>query len=664
MAPSRAPTWFSGDQFHGDGSRSVQLEVSSRNLARRRQPQDGRLCTWTRPERRTAIVTRELSKQSIDIAALSETRQDDEGQLRETGGGYTFYWKGKPATEPRIYGVGFAIKNNIINLLCEYPVGINERLIQLRLKLANNQHVTVLSAYAPTQDAEDVVKETFYSCLDETIRNIKKEDKLVLLGDFNARVGREYDLWNGVIGRHGVGNTNANGHFLLTTCADHNLVITNTIFRQKTRFKTTWRHPRSGHWHLLDYVIVCARDIADVRITRSMIDADDCWTDHRLIRSIMSFKLPPRHTQRSKQHHRKLNLSLLNNEKVAKEFQHNLEEKLSSPNASNNIHESWDNMKTNILNISEDTLGYLTRKNQDWFDENDQEIAALIERKRLAMKKWKMDTNSIHKKLQFKEAKSAVQSRTRSMKNDWFTRKAQELQSLADTHNTHEFFKAAKTMDGPSTVGPVPLRTKDGSTLLKDKRKIKTRWEEHFSELFNNDSPVDETIFGEIPQHPIHHDLADAPQLPEVVKSIKQLKYHKSAGPDGIPAEIFKCGGTSMANRVLQLFTTNWTEEQLPNEWRDATIVTIFKKGDRSDCAVLPESQCGFRSNRGTVDMIFTARQLQEKAREQYQPLYMTFFDLTKAFDSVNRSALWRILSHFGCPDKYINIMRLFHDNM
>ncbi|XP_076032454.1 uncharacterized protein LOC143020174 [Oratosquilla oratoria] len=176
-------------------------------------------------------------------------------------------------------------------------------------------------------------------------------------------------------------------------------------------------------------------------------------------------------------------------------------------------------------------------------------------------------------------------------------------------------------MDGPSNVGPIPLRTKDGSTLLKDKNKIKTCWVEHFSELFNNDSPADETIFGGIPQHPIHHDLADAPHLPDVAKSIKQLKYHKSASPDGIPSETYKCGGISMPNRILQ-------------------------------------------SNRDTVDIIFTARQLREKAREQYQTLYMTFYNLTKAFNSVIRSAFWKILSRFGWPDKYINIVRLFHDNM
>lgn len=48
-----------------------------------------------RPERRTAIIARELQRCRIDIAALSETRLVGEGQLEEEKGGYTFFWKGK-----------------------------------------------------------------------------------------------------------------------------------------------------------------------------------------------------------------------------------------------------------------------------------------------------------------------------------------------------------------------------------------------------------------------------------------------------------------------------------------------------------------------------------------------------------------------------------------
>ena len=79
---------------------------------------------------------------------------------------------------------------------------------------------------------------------------------------------------------------------------------------------------------------------------------------------------------------------------------------------------------------------------------------------------------------------------------------------------------------------------------------------------------------------------------------------------------------------------------------------------------VLPESQCGFRANRGTTDMIFCARQIQEKNREQHKDLYMVFIDLTKAFDSINRAGLWSILANFSCPSKLINIMKQLHDGM
>ena len=73
-----------------------------------------------------------------------------------------------------------------------------------------------------------------------------------------------------------------------------------------------------------------------------------------------------------------------------------------------------------------------------------------------------------------------------------------------------------------------------------------------------------------------------------------------------------------------------------------------------SNC-IIPESQCGFRAERGTMDMIFTVRQVQEECREQHQNLYMVFIDLTKAFDSVNRQGLWQVLRKIGCPEKFVN---------
>jgi len=61
------------------------------------------------------------------------------------------------------------------------------------------------------------------------------------------------------------------------------------------------------------------------------------------------------------------------------------------------------------------------------------------------------------------------------------------------------------------------------------------------------------------------------------------------------------------------------------------------------------------------MDMIFTARQLQEKCSKQRE-LYAVFIDLTKAFDSVDRSALWEVLLRIGCPPDFVSIIRSFHE--
>ena len=63
---------------------------------------------------------------------------------------------------------------------------------------------------------------------------------------------------------------------------------------------------------------------------------------------------------------------------------------------------------------------------------------------------------------------------------------------------------------------------------------------------------------------------------------------------------------------------------------------------------LIPESQCGFRKDRWTIDMTFTARQLQEKCQEQNVDLYVTFVDLIKAFDTVSLDGLWKIMAKFG----------------
>ena len=116
----------------------------------------------------------------------------------------------------------------------------------------------------------DEVKYKFYDDLDSVISATPRTDKLILLGDFNARVGTDHQTWEGVIGYEGVGKCNINELLLLRKCAEHELLMTNTVFHLSSRRKTSWMHPRSKHWLLTDYVIVRRKDRQDVRVTKTV----------------------------------------------------------------------------------------------------------------------------------------------------------------------------------------------------------------------------------------------------------------------------------------------------------------------------------------------------------------------------------------------------------
>ena len=171
----------------------------------------------------------------------------------EDGAGYTFFWSGKNKDERRLSGVGFMIKTSIARKLQNLPVGHSNRNMSLRLTIQNT-FATVLIVYASILQAEIGVKEAFYRDLRNLLQQAESKDKVLILGDLDARVEQDFELWKGVLCKHGIDNCNDNRRLLLEFCSEHQLFITNILFQQD-RFKATWRHSRSKHWHLLDYAL-------------------------------------------------------------------------------------------------------------------------------------------------------------------------------------------------------------------------------------------------------------------------------------------------------------------------------------------------------------------------------------------------------------------------
>ena len=114
--------------------------------------------------------------------------------------------------------------------------------------------------------------------------------------------------------RHGspsLGRENANGLLLLTLCSEEGLIITNTLFKQSQIHKVAWMHPRSKHWHLIDYVITRRRDIRNILDHHMGHERGDCWTDHVLLRCRAAFQLARKHHRQASSAKKKLDVKSL-----------------------------------------------------------------------------------------------------------------------------------------------------------------------------------------------------------------------------------------------------------------------------------------------------------------------------------------------------------------
>ena len=106
----------------------------------------------------------------------------------------------------------------------------SECLLRLRLYTFAGL-VTLISAHAPTLTFTPEARDEFYTNLKEAIKNIYNSDRLVLLGDLNARVSADHDSWSSCLGSFGM--INENGQHLLELCSYHGFCVTNSYFQMK-----------------------------------------------------------------------------------------------------------------------------------------------------------------------------------------------------------------------------------------------------------------------------------------------------------------------------------------------------------------------------------------------------------------------------------------------
>lgn len=139
---------------------------------------------------------------------------------------------------------------------------------------------------------------------------------------------------------------------------------------------------------------------------------------------------------------------------VKEQLSTEMDEKLAQISfASANVEDGWEHFKEILLTVASNTLGSQTKKHQDWFDENDEEIQVILKKKHTLHVAWINDASSPSKKAAYLCIKSKLQSKLRQMCDAWWSARAAETQEYAERKDSKKFYDSLKCVYGPQSNG-------------------------------------------------------------------------------------------------------------------------------------------------------------------------------------------------------------------
>ena len=272
-------------------------------------------------------VRLQLERLGIDVCGLAGAWQHDTGLYplgaeRLGAPPCSYLWSGMAAGSGQRrgnapYGVGLALLRTAASSLSEWTA-VSNRLLVARFRGTVN--TTVVVAYAP-HSGQSTARKAFFRDLQRALGCVSGMDFLIVLGDFNSKVGSAASAaasasYGGSLGLHGVGSRNPCGEELLRFASRNRMAVTNTFFQHKPVHKFTHRSslPATGSQrlasglHCLDYVLVRRQWLSSIRDVRVRAGANPGWavSDHHLVVATVKLKLlPPKRPARQQRYNRR-----------------------------------------------------------------------------------------------------------------------------------------------------------------------------------------------------------------------------------------------------------------------------------------------------------------------------------------------------------------------
>ncbi|MES9975007.1 MAG: reverse transcriptase domain-containing protein [Candidatus Thiodiazotropha sp.] len=634
-------------------------------------------------EHKLAEIEQQLRDRGFTITVLTETKlPTNTYKVNEHS---TLHNSGPDANNRSVGGVGFLTRNADASAIMDVEY-ISYRIAKLTIKVGDLR-LGIIGCYAPTECSEnEYEKDAFYEQLQrEAERLFQKTDEVIIMGDFNCRISKEARIDQPrIVGPHADAvETTENGYRVMELCHALGLRVENTFFDKPSHKKATWYHPCTKKGSMLDLVL--SRNSAhlqalDVRASRGA----EANSDHMLLTSVFRINgarvsdvatRKPSNNRKRCWKDREVALSISRNRSI---YQDIMTENLIS---CSNLKDLTDSMATSIkkymakVRTNRTTQKRLSRK-----------LHRAIKEKHKARQLW-LSENSESSYNFYREKRSHARSVSRLEKEAAIEQLFTEFTQLTEANE--------QRLANEKLNEALKLATGKWWTMKKEQNTISNELlRKHYQQLFMAVTPDDllRDEWCKLEEDNKEEDL----NMTNLEIVLKTMENGKSPGMNGIRGETIKYGGELLKESLLTLYNRYWRgEADLPNEWRDSEVVSIYKRsGSKKDpnnyrsiflldvigkifsglvCQrllaysepTLSDTQMGFRRYRSTMQAIVSLRHLIQNAIDQHTPLVMTFVDLKKAFDSVPHRAIYESLKSINCSSRVNNcIMQMMKQSI
>ncbi|XP_073668649.1 uncharacterized protein [Paramisgurnus dabryanus] len=636
---------------------------------------------------KAAQVASEMNRYNIQVLGICECRWNGSGMTSLASGEKILYSGHADENHDHTEGVAIMMSPVAAKTLMEWQP-VSSRIMTARFN-SKGRKVTLIQCYSPTNDADKEAKENFYNSLQTVVNELPKRDIKILMGDLNAKIGKDNLGKELIMGTQALGEMNENGELFTDFCAFNDLVIGGSVFQHKDIHKETWISPDGNTKNQIDYIKISRKWRRSLQDTRSQRGADVA-SDHHLVIGTIKVKLRA-FRDIANRPHIKFNTQWLKEKDYRDTFSASLKNRFEALNLVTEetpLEEHWSSLRDTLTDTCQEVLGKREWTTKEWLSSDTWQ---LIKSRKDIKQQINSNKNEEEKKVlrdKYTQINKKVKKSARKDKRLFYDALATEAEQAAGKRDLSTLYKVTKTLSTKKTNVDKPVKDRVGNPISKEKDQ-RQRWADHFKELLNQPLPSERP---DIP--PADSPLkvnTNPPTKAEILKALKILKNGKAAGPDGIPPEALKADLSTTVNMLLPLLQKVWRVGRVPADWKKGHMVKLPKKGDLGSCnnwrgimllsvpskvltriildrlkdAVeekLRPEQAGFRKEKSCTDQIATLRIIIEQSLEWQSPLYLNFIDFRQAFDSVDRETIWQLLNHYGIPQSFITLIQQLYE--